>query len=259
LIAIIFAGASIVAMALANKNLLTLDSKLMLLLIIAASICAVAFLLFKIRKRLLFLMQWRNKEFSVTDPKLKALLGFKSFTTYDGMIVVDTLNNNRKVGIAFILITKLPFMIQELDADQQLYITSSFSRLLGTFNHPFTYMPICKPVDRKRFTDKISDRVRHIDLIKLVSKAPIDQRLLIEQKVLQKQLERLSQGESPMEVVYLIQLKESGNKVEEIRQNLEVNVQSMIRNLEVIHQVRARRLIGTEIIDAFHEFFLLEG
>lgn len=249
------AGASVIMMALANKGFeITIEY------IIPVAVCGIgitALVLFlKKRNAIDFLRNVKAKPVEIADEATRRLCGFKKFVAYDEFIIFES-PTGKITGHSYVLLERLPYMIEELTDNQQLHITSSFSRLLGTFNHPFTYMPICKPVPRTRFIKDINHKIHNLRIARSVAKVA-DPQQQIEEKVLEKQLNRLTQGESPIEVIFIVQLRESGKNMEEIRGKLDVNSKSMIANLDVIHQVSARKLRGVEMIDAVRDFFMLE-
>ncbi|MBI3841577.1 MAG: hypothetical protein HY295_00240 [Thaumarchaeota archaeon] len=249
------AGASVIVMALANKGFqITIEAIIVIGLAAAGIFLLVLFL--KKYNSIWFLRNMKEKPKELVDDATRRLCGFKTFTAYNDFIIFES-ESGKLTGHSYILLERLPFMIEELTESQQIHITSSFSRLLGTFNHPFTYMPICKPVQRTRFIKELKDKIYNLRIARSVAKVP-DPQQQIEEKVLEKQLNRLTQGESPIEVIFVVQLREPGKNMEEIKGKLDVDSKSMIANLDVIHQVNARKLRGVEMIDAVRDFFMLE-
>jgi hypothetical protein len=187
------AGTSVIVMALANKGFaITVES---IVPVAAAGIGIAGFVLFlKKRSTIDFLRNVRTKPIDITDEATRRLCGFKRFVAYDDFIIFESFAG-KLTGHSYILLERLPYMIEELTENQQLHITSSFSRLLGTFNHPFTYMPICKPVPRTRFIKDINHKIHSLRIARSVAKVP-DPQQQIEEKVLEKQLNRLT-GREP--------------------------------------------------------------
>lgn len=254
-IAMALAGASVVVMSLANKGFkITTES----IIIVAISSAGISLLVLFLKKHdsISFLRNVKEKPKQVVDEATRRLCGFKIFTAYNDFIIFES-ESAKLTGHSYIKLDRLPYMIEEMTEDRQLHITASFSRLLGTFNHPFTYMPICKPVPRTRFIKDITHKIHNLRIARNVAKVP-DPRQQIEEKILEKQLDRLSQGKSPIEVVFLVQLRESGKTIDEIKKKLDIDSSAMINNLDVIHQVSARKLRGVEMIDAITDFFMLE-
>lgn len=249
------AGASLVLMSLANKGVVfTLESGI--ITVIVSVIAGIFALIILKRKQITFIKKIKDKPKSITDDATQRLCGFKQFVAYNDYIIFES-PTGKLTGHSYILLEKLPYMIEQMDKEAQFNITSSFSRLLGTFNHPFTYMPICRPVNRKKFMNDIQKRIHNIRIATSVSKVP-DPKQEIEERRLMEQLKRLSEGENPIEILFLVQIRETRTTTPEIKVKLDNHTDSMIESLSVIHQVSARRLMGSEMIDAVQNYFMLE-
>jgi hypothetical protein len=252
-IAMALAGASVMVMALANKGFKITTE---MAIVIGLSIAGISFLVLLLKKynSISFLRNVREKPKQIVDEATRRLCGFSKFVAYSDFILFES-PDGKFTGHAYILLEKLPYMIEQMSKETQLNITASFSRLLGKFNHPFTYMPICRPVDRTRFTKNIQHKIHNLRVSISVSKVA-DPKQEIEERILTEQLKKLSEGESPLEILFLVQIREKGT-TEEIKNKLNMHSEAMINNLEVIHQVRARRLSNTDMIDAVQNFFML--
>jgi hypothetical protein len=100
-----------------------------------------------------------------------------------------------------------------------------------------------------KFIKNIQQKDLNLRVSLSVSKVA-DPKQEIEEKILTEQLKKLSEGESPLEILFLVQLRESAKTVDEIKNKLDMHVEAMINNLEVIHQVKARRIAGTDMMVA---------
>ena len=253
---VIIASISVIVMALANKGFHVTPQVLAIVIPILIVILIIVFLVMK-RKSISFSRNLNEKQKTIHDESTRLLCGFSKFTAHSDHIIFET-PSGKMTGHAYVLLEKLPYMIEEMTRETQMNIVSSFSRLLGKFNHPFTYMPICRPVDRTKFTKDLQHKIHNLRIAMAVSKVP-DPKQEIEEKRLNEQLKRLTEGESPIEILFLVQIRETAKTVEEIKSQLNLYSKSMINNLEVIHQVRARRISGVEMTEAIQAFFMLEA
>ncbi len=249
------AGASVVIMSMANKGIEFTIEMAVIATILSVAVGVLALVIIK-RKQIAFLQNVREKPKTIPDEATRRLCGFSEFVAYNDCIIFKS-ESKKLTGHSYILLEKLPYMIEQMDKDTQYNITSSFSRLLGTFNHPFTYMPICRPVNRKKFMNDVQKRVHNIRIATAVSKVP-DPKQEIEERRLMEQLKRLTEGENPIEILFLVQIRETRKTVPEIRAKLDSHSESMIDTLSVIHQVSARRLTGADMIDAIQSHFMLD-
>lgn len=248
------AGASLVLMSLANKGVsFTMESAIAVVIVLL--IAGVFVLIILKRKHITFLKTIKEKPMNIIDDATQRLCGFKQFVAYNDYIIFESANG-KLTGHAYIILDSIPYGIEQMDRDTQFSIMSSFSRLLGTFNHAFTYMPICRPVNRKKFMDDMQKRIHNIRIANSVSKVP-DPKHEIEEKRLMELLRRLTEGENPMELLWLVQIRESRNNITEIKAKLDSHTESMIDSLSVIHSVKARRLSGADMIDAVQNHFML--
>lgn len=250
------AGASVIVMVLANKGFeITTES----MIVVGVAISGISFLvlLFKKRDSISFIRNVKEKPKDLADEATRRLCGFKKFTAYNDFIIFESVNG-KLTGHVYIHLSKLPYLIEEMSDEDQLNITRSFTRLLGQINHPFTYMPICKPVPKIKFMKDLQHKLNNTRIALDLQKTK-DPKLQLEEKKLSAQWKRLSEGESPIEILYLVQIRESGKSLDEIKQKLEIYSNSMMHELSVIHQVIARRLRGIEMVDAIHDFFMLEA
>lgn len=249
------AGASLVLMSLTNQGVnFTVET-----VIIAGIVCGmgiIAALLIWKRADILFLRNIREKPKSVTDEATRRLCGFKRFVAYNDYVIFES-PNGKLTGHAYIQLDSLPYGIEQMSKDTQFNILSSFSRLLGTFNHPFTYMPICRPLKRKKYMNDIQKNIHNIRIANSVANVP-DPKQEIEEKRMMEILGRLAEGENPMEIIWIVQIRESKNTVPEIKSKLDSHVESMIDSLSVIHSVSARRLSHADMVDAISNYFVLE-
>jgi len=250
------AGASVVIMTLANNGF-SITAEAGAVIGGAGAVIGIIALLLKNRKTISFALNVRRKVMTITDQATIRLCGFVEFIAYSNFIVFKSVAG-KMTGHAYIQLENLPFGIEQMDKETQYNITSSFSRLLGTFKHPFTYMPICRPVDRKKFIDGIQNKIHNIRIARSVSKVP-NPKDEIEEKRMVELLKRLTEGENPMELLWIVQIRESRKTVEEIKAKLDSYTESMIDALSVIHSVQARRLSNAEMIDAVQNYFMLEG
>lgn len=248
-------GVSVILMALANKGFQFTTNTLLIITPILVGVLAVVFLFMK-RNTISFFRNVNEKPKELADEATRRLCGFAKFVAYNNYIIFES-PTGKLTGHTYILLEQLPYMIEQMSKETQHNITASFSRLLGKFNHPFTYMPICRPVDRTKFIKKIQHRALNLRVSMSVSKVP-DPKMEIEEKMLTEQLKKLSEGESPLEILFIFQIRESGKTIDEIKNKLNTYSEAMINNLEVIHQVRAKRLAGVDMIDAVQNFFMLE-
>lgn len=250
-----FAGLSVVLMTLTNKGIEFTVEMGIVFGIVAAAIGFLVILI-KQRKHISFMRDIKEKPKSVVDEATRRLCGFKRFVAYNDYIIFES-PSGKLTGHAYVILDRIPYMIEQLDRDMQYNITSSFSRLLGTFNHPFTYMPILRPVNRKKFMENMQKQIHNIRIADSVSKVS-DPKQEIEETRLLEQLKRLTEGENPLEVIFLVQIRESRKTVSEIKAKLDSHAESMIDSLSVIHQVSARRLSRVDMIDAVQHHFMLE-
>jgi len=253
---VIIAGTSVIVMALANKGFNVTPQVLAIVVPLLIVILIIVLLVLK-RKTISFFRNLHEKQKEILDEPTRQLCGFSRFTAYSDYIIFES-SSGKMTGHAYVLLEKLPYMIEEMTRETQMNIVSSFSRLLGKFNHPFTYMPICRPVDRTKFTKDLQHKIHNLRIAMVVSKVP-DPKQEIEEKRLNEQLKRLTEGESPIEILFVVQIRETAKSSEEIKNQLNLYSKSMINNLEVIHQVRARRLSGVEMTEAIQAFFMLEA
>lgn len=254
-IAMALAGPSLILITITNKGI---EPSIEVIIIVALMLGAVGFsiLLFKQRKNLLFARSVKEKPKTVVDAATRTLCGFQKFVAYNDYVIFES-PSGKLTGHAYIQLENLPYGIEQMDKETQFNITSSFSRLLGTFNHPFTYMPICRPVNRKKFMDGIQKKIHNIRITNSVSKVP-DPKNEIEEKRMMELLKRLTEGENPMDILWIVQIRESRRTVAEIKAKLDSYAESMIDSLSVIHSVSARRLSHAEMIEAFQNYFMLE-
>ncbi|NIP61289.1 MAG: hypothetical protein GWN01_10310 [Nitrosopumilaceae archaeon] len=250
------AAASVIVMMLANKGF-EITTELLVVAVPGAAAAGIIVLLVVKRNAISFLLNVREKPKEIPDEATRRLCGFKKFVAYDDFIIFES-ENGKLTGHSYIHLSKLPFMIEEMSDDEKLEITRGFSRLLGHVNHPFTYMPICKPVPHVKFMKDLQSKLSNTRVALHLSKIH-DPKLQLEEKQLAAQWKRLSQGEMPIEIVFLVQIRASGKTVSEIKQKLSIQSDSMINELSVIHQVMARRLGGIHMVDALHDFFMLEA
>lgn len=248
------AASSLVIMALANKGI-EFTIEMTVAVAVIGIIGGIVFFLIIKRKHIQFAREIKEKPKGITDIATRMLCGFKQFVAYNDYIIFES-DNGKLTGHAYIILDSIPYGIEQMDKDTQFSIMSSFSRLLGTFNHAFTYMPICRPVNRKKFMDDMQKRIHNIRIANSVSKVA-DPKQEIEEKRLMELLRRLTEGENPMEILWLVQLRESRKNVPEIKAKLDSHAESMIDSLSVIHSVKARRLSGAEMIEAVQNYFML--
>ena len=254
-LAMCLAAASVTVMMFANKGFHITANVIPIVAPVAFGVSVVVLLILKY-KVISFYKNLFQKQKEITGEATRQLCGFSKFTAYSNFIIFES-SKKKLTGHAYILLERLPYMIEQMSKEAQLNITASFSRLLGKFNHPFTYMPICRPVDRTKFIKNIQHKDLNIRVALSVSKVA-DPKQEIEERILTEQLKKLSEGESPLEILFIVQCRESGSKIDEIKNKLDLHVEAMINNLEVIHQVKARRLVGADMIDAVRNFFMLE-
>lgn len=249
------AGPSLILMTLTTKGVVP---SIGIIVAVAVMIGAVALgvLVFKQRKNILFARSVKDKPKVVVDEATRTLCGFKKFVAYKDYVIFES-QSGKLTGHAYIQLENIPYGIEQMDKETQFNITSSFSRLLGTFNHPFTYMPICRPVNRKKFMDGIQKKIHNIRITNAVSKVP-DPKHEIEEKRLLELLKRLTEGENPMELLWIVQIRESRSTVPEIKAKLDSYTESMIDSLSVIHSVSARRLTHADMVEAVRNYFILE-
>lgn len=105
--------------------------------------------------------------------------------------------------------------------------------------------------------DNIQKKIHNIRITNSVSKVP-DPKHEIEEKRLLELLKRLTEGENPMELLWIVQIRESRKTVYEIKEKLDSYAESMIDSLSVIHSVSARRLTHADMIEAVQNHFILE-
>lgn len=253
---VIIAGVSVIVMALANKGF-HVTAQTLAIVVPVLLVTMIIILVFLKRKTISFFKNMHQKQKEIRDEPTRLLCGFVKFTAYSDYIVFES-GSGKMTGHAYVLLEKLPYMIEEMTRETQMNIVSSFSRLLGKFNHPFTYMPICRPIDRTKFTKDLQHKIHNIRIAMAVSKVP-DPKQEIEEKRLNEQLKRLTEGESPIEILFLVQIRETAKTLEDIKNQLNLYAKSMINNLEVIHQVHARRLAGPDMTEAIQAFFMLES
>lgn len=249
------AAPSLILMTIANKGV-EVSGWIILIVLLMLGGVGVLILLIKQRKHILFAKQVKEKPKVVTDEATRTLCGFKKFVAYNDFIVFES-QSGKLTGHAYIQLENLPYGIEQMDKETQFNITSSFSRLLGTFNHPFTYMPICRPVNRKKFMDGIQKKIHNIRISNSVAKVP-DPKHEIEEKRMVELLKRLTEGENPMELLWIVQIRETRKTVYEIKAKLDSHADSMIDALSVIHSVNARRLSHAEMVEAVQNYFILE-
>lgn len=248
------AASSLIIMTLANKGIEFTVEMGIIAGIVSAVIGIIVLLILK-RKQIEFAKNIKEKPKGIADSATRMLCGFKQFIAYSDYIIFES-PSGKLTGHAYIVLDSIPYGIEQMDKDTQFSILSSFSRLLGTFNHPFTYMPICRPVNRKKFMDSMQKQIHNIRIGNSVSKVA-DPKQEIEEKRLMELLRRLTEGENPMELLWIVQIRETRKNVPEIRAKLESHTESMIDSLSVIHSVTARRLYGAEMIEAVQNYFML--
>lgn len=168
-------------------------------------------------------------------------------------------SNEKLIGHAYARITDVPYLIDDLDRDRKLFFVGNFARILSTLNFTFEIIPRIMPISTEAFLKNIHKQIE--DLRMTISAEGANANPAREARLahLEKLSASLLSGEGARDVGFLAHIMVEGSNEQEIANQLDSNMKTMISALESGLGVRAERLNGYKMLEAIQEFFRASG
>src|SRR5713101_7083053 len=166
-----------------------------------------------------------------------ALLRISSLTFKNDYVVVED-QNHRKIVHAFLVIREVPYLIDDLDQTRRLQVVGSFVRMLANLNFPFSIIPIVNPVASDAYLKRIGKQIADEQLIASTEGSQANPAREARIQRLRRVFERLTKGERPKDVNFLIHVMLDGVDEAQLLTQLESNVKTLASAMEASLGIR---------------------
>ncbi len=214
---------------------------------------AVAIIIFKARFAILFARK-KGKPIT-TSEDLSQLLGLQSVTLHDRHVVARS--NSKTVLHAFFKVISVPYSIDDLNRERQIFIVGNFVRILSTLNFAFEIIPRVLPVSPTVYLNQIHKEINDLRITLSAEGNVADARREARLKNLEKLAKRLQEGESVRDISFLIHIMVEGENEQSLEKELETNSKTLAAALESGLNVNAVRLEQHGMMEAVRDFFRL--
>lgn len=205
------------------------------------------------RKRIGFKMFVKNVPVENEDELLKFLQIAKIIPREDHVLVQDS--SNRLIGHAYLRITDVPYLIDDLDREKKLYYVGNFVRILSTLNFLLEIIPRIMPVSTEALLKRVRKEMEDLQIILSSEGATPNPSRKARMRQLERISERILKGERARDVSFLAHVLVEGKEEENVLRELEANVKTMVSALESGLGIKVERLRGSQMLEAIQEFF----
>jgi len=183
------------------------------------------------------------------------LLQLGKIVPADDYVLVQDFDGKRLIGHAYVRITDVPYLIDDLDKERKLWYVGNFVRILSTLTFTFEIIPRVMPVSTEALMKSVNKEMEDLQLtLSAEGSTPSPSR-----KARLKHLERISQrlltGERARDVSFMAHVITEAASEAQIAKELDANTRTMISALESGLGIKAERLKGSRMLEAVQEFF----
>lgn len=250
--AIGLAAVSAMVFAFKSSGMKLNEGTIYSLVIIAITVTTIL-VLFKIRFLILFSKK-KNKILN-TPEELSEILGIDHITLRDKHIVAK--RGNIITLHAFFKIISVPYSIDDLNRERQVFVVGNFVRILSTLNFPFEIIPRILPVSPMAYLNQIHKEINDLRITLSAEGNVADSRRQARLKNLESLAKKLQEGESVRDVSFLIHIMCQGDSEQSLERELETNSKTLAAALESGLSVNAVRLRNHEMLQTTRDFFRL--
>lgn len=251
-VAIGLAAVSAGVFAFKNSGVELTENTIYTMIAVAVASLA-AIIIFKARFAILFARK-KGKPITASED-LSQLLGLQSVTLHDRHIVART--QNKIVLHCFFKVISVPYSIDDLNRERQLFIVGNFVRILSTLNFAFEIIPRVLPVSPAVYLNQIHKEINDLRITLSAEGNVADARREARLKNLEKLAKRLQEGESVRDISFLIHVMVEGDNEQLLERELETNSKTLAAALESGLNVNAVRLEQHGMLEAVRDFFRL--
>ena len=222
--------------------------------IVAIAIVAGAgLILFKMR----FLILFSKKKGKIlnTPQEISEILGIEYVVLRDKHIVAKL--NNTLTLHAFFKVISVPYSIDDLNKERQVFVVGNFVRILSTLNFPFEIIPRILPVSPVAYLNQIHKEINDLRITLSSEGNLADSRRQARLRNLESLAKKLQEGESVRDVSFLIHIMCQGSNEDALARELETNSKTLAAALESGLNVNAVRLERHDMMEATQSFFRL--
>ncbi|MBI2938349.1 MAG: ATP-binding protein [Thaumarchaeota archaeon] len=239
--------------AVASREGITFEGRTLTLLGLGIALVVTGAVLVKSRGWLNYKINKHEKPIE-SENELAKLLGIKSITP-KGNHILTVSEKNTKVGHAYVRITEVPYVIDDLDKDRKFYFVQNFVRLLSNLNFTFEIIPRMSPIPKEWYLKDISSKISDLRLTLEAEGNVADPSRQARLKRLEKLAQRLLEGEGARDVGFLLHVMAEGKDESEIAREIDSNVKTLMSTLQSGLGIDAKRLQNHEMLKAVREFF----
>lgn len=252
IVAIALAGVSAGILAFKNSEIQLTEGSIYTIVIISVSSVAIL-VLYKMRYLILFSRK-RGKVLN-TPEQLSDILGIDYMTLYDRHIVSK--RNGSVTLHSFFKVISVPYSIDDLNRERQVFVVGNFVRILSTLNFPFEIIPRILPISPTVYLNQIHKEINDLRVTLSAEGNLADSRRQARLRNLESLAKKLQEGESVRDVSFLIHIMVQGQNEHALSQELETNSKTLAAALESGLNVNAVRLERHEMLQAVQDFFRL--